>query len=206
MYKVFINDSPLFINTHGEVKAQSNSELYLIDDSEISPEKLWERSIRHPAQKLVWNPALLGADVWSKFSAQFRYISAAGGVLLRDDGCFLGIYRLNRWDLPKGKVEPGETLALAAVREVEEECGVSGVKINRPIGDTWHIYPLKSGFALKQTHWFEMAWSGEGELKPQIEEGIVSLQWFNTDEIPVFCQKTYASVADLLQRWQNLDR
>lgn len=203
MYKVFINDSPLFINTPDAVKVQSDSELYLIDDGEIAPEKLWERSLRHPAQTLVWNPGLSGPEAWRVFSAQFKYISAAGGVLLRDDGQFLGIYRLNRWDLPKGKVEDGETLPYAAVREVEEECGVSGVKINRPIGDTWHIYPLKTGFALKQTHWFEMVWSGAGELKPQLDEGIVALQWFAAEEIPVFCEKTYASVADLLKRWRK---
>ena len=62
------------------------------------------------------------------------YVRAAGGIIMLNDNSslithhsslkMLLIQRNGRWDLPKGKVEPGETLLQAALREVEEETGI----------------------------------------------------------------------------------
>ena len=56
---------------------------------------------------------------------RMRWVRAAGCVVHDDAGNMLLISRNNRWDLPKGKVEPGETLLQAALREVEEETGIT---------------------------------------------------------------------------------
>ena len=41
---------------------------------------------------------------------RMRYVRAAGGIVTDDAGNRLLIHRNGRWDLPKGKVEQGETL------------------------------------------------------------------------------------------------
>jgi 8-oxo-dGTP pyrophosphatase MutT (NUDIX family) len=138
------------------------------------------------------------ADYWSEWKSRFVNLNAAGGLVLRDDGFFLGMYRLGMWDLPKGKAEKGETMEITAVREVEEECGIRGVRIEKPLMNTYHVYPLKGRFVLKKTYWFLMNWHGAGELTPQTEEGIEALRWFAPDEAKTFCANTYQSVAEVV--------
>ena len=48
--------------------------------------------------------------------------------------------RLGVWDLPKGKVEKSEDIEQAAVREVQEECGLVDVRLVAPLTSTWHTY------------------------------------------------------------------
>ena len=56
-------------------------------------------------------------------------INAGGGLVQNQAGEYLLIHRNGLWDLPKGKQEEGEDIALTALREVEEECGISGLLI-----------------------------------------------------------------------------
>lgn len=111
-----------------------------------------------------------------------KYIESAGGFI-ENNGKWLCIHRLNRWDLPKGKLEKGETTEQAAIRECEEECGISDLQIRKPLASTWHIYNYKKGFALKQTFWFSMLSTFNGVLKPQVEEDILEAVWFTKAEL-----------------------
>ena len=109
-----------------------------------------------------------------------RYVRAAGGIITAPDGTMLLIRRNNRWDLPKGKVEPGETLLQAALREVEEETGVKATGGER-IMKTYHLFNLYGGWHLKQTSWFAMQ-AEKQPAKPQGEEGITEVVWVTPDE------------------------
>lgn len=134
----------------------------------------------------------------------FKYIVAAGGLIQKKDQ-YLFIKRLGKWDLPKGKLDKGETIEHAAIRECEEECAVEGLKILKPIPDTYHIYEHKKGYALKTSHWFHMETTSEKELKPQTEENIEEVKWLRIDEIKtVVLQNTYITIDKLVRGFFSL--
>ncbi len=100
----------------------------------------------------------------------FQYIKAAGAVVSKKNQILL-IKRFGMWDLPKGKVEPKESAKKAAYRELFEETNCK-CKIGTEICTTYHIYPFKKGFVLKQTKWFEARAKTSKQLKAQKKEGI----------------------------------
>lgn len=166
----------------------------------MSPEKLYQITGQNSHEGLVFLCEDDLEQYWNHWKGQFINIGAAGGVVMKEDRTFLGIHRLGKWDLPKGKAEGDETPKDTAVREVEEECGIKGVTATDKIMDTYHVYPFKDQFALKRTSWFLMNWNGNGELIPQAEEGIEALRWFSPDEIDEFCADTYGSVEDVVRK------
>ena len=85
----------------------------------------------------------------------FKIIDAAGGVVSNEKGKRLLIYRLKKWDLPKGKLDKGENFKMAAIREVEEETGVK-VKLKKSITTTWHTYTIRNNPILKRNKWYAM--------------------------------------------------
>lgn len=112
----------------------------------------------------------------------FKFINAAGG-LIEKDGAYLFIFRLEKWDLPKGKLEMGESPEEAAIRECEEECGITQLTITKTLDPTYHIYKHKGGYALKKTYWYSMQTKHTGVLVPQIEERIERVEWFTNSQI-----------------------
>ncbi|MFR2525994.1 MAG: NUDIX domain-containing protein [Alistipes sp.] len=119
--------------------------------------------------------AVLSSDpaaAFEAFATDFIRVEAAGGVVGDACGAWLMIFRNGRWDLPKGHWEPGETIEECAVREVGEETGVRGVRIVRPLCETFHAYPMRGRWELKRTRWFEMRFDGACALSPQPGETI----------------------------------
>jgi 8-oxo-dGTP pyrophosphatase MutT (NUDIX family) len=134
-----------------------------------------------------------------KVMRRFPLVRAAGGLVKNTDNAYLFIFRHAKWDLPKGKMEKGETTAGCAVREVREECGLGELRLLRPLPATVHGYYHNGRAVLKETSWFEMAcddWTG---MHPQVEEDITELRWMNRREITetVF-PLTYASIRDVV--------
>jgi hypothetical protein len=125
-------------------------------------------------------------------------IEAAGGLVKNENGGYLFIYRNDKWDLPKGKVEKEEKVKEAAVREVEEECGIKVSKLNDKICKTYHAYIYKGEVVLKKTHWFNMRCKGQLKLKPQKEEGITDVRWFKRGHIDPVIANTFPSIMDVL--------
>lgn len=117
-----------------------------------------------------------------KFRKAFKYIYAAGGLIEKENK-FLFIFRLKRWDLPKGKLDMGEGPKEAAIRECEEECGITQLTITKTLEPTYHIYEHKGGYALKKTYWYSMTTKHESILTPQLEENIEKVEWFTVKEI-----------------------
>lgn len=125
-------------------------------------------------------------------------IGAAGGLVKNDSGEYLFIYRNGKWDLPKGKIEKGEKVKETAVREVEEECGIKVSRLGEKICKTYHVYINRGEVVLKKTHWFKMKSKAEGKLKPQTEEGITDVRWFEKEHIEPIIANTFPSIMDVL--------
>src|SRR5690606_27857354 len=136
--------------------------------------------------------------LWDKFQHNFHYLEAAGGLVKNNQNEFLFIHRLNKWDLPKGKVEFGETTEVAAIREVEEECGIRNLLLKDLIVKTYHIY-FQQDLKLKATYWYEMNYEGNEGLTPQLEEGIGVAAWKNKAEIQGILTNTYENIKIVLK-------
>lgn len=178
MYKVFVNEKKLLISKNPE-----NLEKVLNYESfttlEIALDLLQNTST---SELNVYGEQI--DDIWKEFKKLFRIIEAAGGIVNKPNGDILFIRRLGKWDLPKGKMEKGESREESAIREIEEETNLQNVELKDFINTTYHIYIERNGDrVLKHTHWFEMFFDGEDTSKPQLEEGITEVAWKNTTQI-----------------------
>lgn len=135
--------------------------------------------------------------IWKAFRSLFAYMEASGGVVKNKQGKLLMIYRNRHWDLPKGKIEKGETPRITAIREVREECGIRKLRIVRQLPSTHHIYYL-DGECLKRTFWYEMICFESDKLKPQTEEGIKKVKWMKRNDIRKISSKIYPSLREIL--------
>ena len=188
---------PSFKAGHGQVfeAYQNQPELRELLENFASKEQVQEMIIYHPDL----------AELSHAFSTCFKGITAGGGVVLNEKGEFLAIKRNGIWDLPKGKMEKGEDFETAALREVEEECGLTGLEAVGLLLSTFHTYPLKDGMILKETQWFEMRWSGSGKPVLQSEEGITDFRWVKPGECDFIKQNSYGSILDVLKVRNLLD-
>ena len=114
----------------------------------------------------------------------FYPIHSGGGVVTNESGNVLMIFRRGKWDLPKGKLDEGESIEECAVREVIEETGLKNVTLGAKICNTLHIYPMNSKLVLKYTAWYLMSSSVKEHLQPQLEEKIEEVRWVKPSEIP----------------------
>ena len=140
----------------------------------------------------------VGVLLWLR--RRMRWVRAAGCIVTAPDGTMLLIKRNGRWDLPKGKVEAGETLLQAALRETEEETGIKNISISNSqfsIFKTYHIYNLYGGWHLKQTSWFKAHCSLGTAGTPQQEEGITEVAWVSPDEWHRRLQQSYGTLRTL---------
>ena len=137
-------------------------------------------------------------DNWESFCAGYKPIAAAGGLVYNDEDQLLMIFRDGKWDLPKGKLEVGESIERCAIREVEEECGISGLIITQQLQETYHTYEINGNRILKCTYWFIMRSSFKGNLVPQTKEGITKVEWVNEKDILKRLENTYGNIKELL--------
>lgn len=140
---------------------------------------------------------------WHQFTSQFLLIRAAGGVVSNDLNDLLFIYRLEKWDLPKGKVEFGEPLEIAAIREVEEECSITKLELLSHLLTTYHTYSLKGEQVLKSTDWFVIRHRGNDKPQPQAIEGITEARWIAPTDLPMVESNTFPSVIDVLRAYKT---
>lgn len=130
--------------------------------------------------------------------SHFKSIEAGGGVVFNEKGQLLMIHRAGKWDLPKGKVDAGERIDEAAIREVQEECGLKFIQLVKKLPTTYHTYKLHGHRFMKVSHWFEMRSHSNELLVPQLEESITEVVWTNWENVHPDQINTYSSISELL--------
>lgn len=193
MYKVFINDSYINFTSNGETSSLLLEENFLENPLSVVQAIAKNSSIQHLT--FVDNAV---EKVWLNFVKAFSVVEAAGGIVRNENDETLLIKRLGKWDLPKGKMEKGETKKESAVREVMEECSIPEPEIIQILPTTYHYYALRDKHILKPTYWYLMQVGGVPELAPQTEEGITEVLWANDAKVKQAMENTYASIAWLL--------
>lgn len=193
MYKVFVNESPLILTTEKPDNVTGN--LFLMEDDSInyaiqslSKKVLKEAYIFDPSDKIL-----------EKFSSKIPIVVAAGGLVRNRKGKALFIYRNNKWDLPKGKLDKGESIEKAAVREVMEETGVKDLVLDKYLHTTYHIFRRNGSYSLKQVYWFAMHTDYKGKLKPQKSEGITDVKWKGPKKIRKALENSYHNIKVLFE-------
>jgi len=134
--------------------------------------------------------------------SKFKVVKAAGGLVRKKDK-FLMIYRLKKWDLPKGKREKDETSKQAAVREVEEECNVT-VKLGQKICTTWHTYTMNKRAMIKKTRWYVMDIVDDTRMRPQPTEDIEETRWMNRKEVYHALEHSYKSINYVFEQYYEV--
>ena len=142
------------------------------------------------------------ADIEETYAAvrkEFLEVNAGGGLVKNRRGDFLLISRNGLWDLPKGHQDPGEDIAVTALREVEEETGIQDLQLRGLICITDHCYRRNGIWHLKHTWWYDMLYTDPTDLTPQREEDISKAAWVAKSSLPAFLNNTYPSIAEVFK-------
>lgn len=167
---------------------------------DIDLEKLFQASKHKTTKGITY--LYIHRDIKKVFKSivqNLEIIKAAGGLVKNGDGAYLFIHRLGKWDLPKGKVEDNEKMREAAVREVEEECGIRIEYLGPKLQTTYHTYMMRGKFVLKQTNWYEMGVNKSPKLIPQTEEDITEARWIDKDDFDMVRENTYPLIAQIVK-------
>ena len=194
MYKVFVNDKPLFLTN--EVQKETDFKLFLLESVDIKKlivkifqNKIQKAFLYHPDEKLIMKT----------LRAKLPEEKAGGGLVYNKDGDVLFIFRNGKWDLPKGGTEKNETIEETAMREVEEETGVTGLAITEKLQRTYHIFKRNGRYKLKITQWFEMRTKYEDIPQGQADEGIERVEWVNPKDIKFLLENSYENIKLLFE-------
>jgi len=136
--------------------------------------------------------------IWKIFRIYFTEVGAAGGLVRHTSGKYLFIEKKGKLDLPKGHIEPGEEPETCALREVSEECGITGHRLVKPLFPSYHTYTWEGISYLKKTNWFLMSYDGPMITEPQIKEGITLIEWLLPEEISRIKSTAWLSLMDLI--------
>jgi len=200
--KIYFNDKPLFLcdAMTPEIQAYAHhDDAVFIDDFSHHAVNAMIHEMR---QAKVHAGIFLHAgleELRKAFWKKFLLIKAGGGLVRNGEGRYLFMLRRGVWDLPKGKLDPGETIEQCAVREVGEETGLERVQLESPLLITYHTYDESGKHILKETHWFRMRVADTSGLKPQLEEQITELRWVAPGEFGGVLHHTFPSIRDVIQ-------
>lgn len=197
MYEVFFNERKIIIASEGKEGNTSCISFPLKLDNQ-SDLKAWFLDFVSGNRKEVVLIQENCDEFFARFQEAFKQLPAAGGIVKRKNQ-FLFIFRNGKWDLPKGKIDDGENSSQAAIREVEEECGISGHRIVGELPPTYHIYQSvfkknEGEWIFKKTSWFIMEYSGIRNGIPEKDEGIEMLRWFKREELGQVWENTYENL------------
>lgn len=201
MYKVFVNDRPLFLTN--QIVKETDFKFFLLESIDIEQliksyfqNKIQKAYLYHPDEKEILNT----------LKTKIKVNKAGGGLVYNKKGEVLFIFRSGKWDLPKGGIEKGEEIDETAIREVEEETGVTGLTISRKLQKTYHVFKRNGRYKLKITQWFEMHTDFEGTPTGQIEEGIEKVAWLNPQEIEEAMHNSYENIKLLFEEEKLLQK
>ena len=199
--KIFVQDRPLILTTQPSRYLSRHPEAKTFAQYEGASSKQLRLAIEQLEEGTVPGVILSDfreEDLLQSLSKRFKHVDAAGGLVRNEKGEMLFIFRRGKWDLPKGKLDKGESLDVCAVREVQEETGVKRLVLGDHLCDTWHLYTQGGKEYVKRTAWYAMKASGHETLQPQAEEDIEEVLWVPAEKIPKLTLKTYAAIAEVL--------
>jgi ADP-ribose pyrophosphatase YjhB (NUDIX family) len=202
MYKVFFNGRTIILDDKPpEIEKKGHDFVITFRDiSDLKPHLIkWLKSDSE-SNLHIWHAD--SDQLIDIFSSCFKLIPASGGLVKNSKAEDLVIFRRGVWDLPKGKAEPGESMEKTALREVEEECHLKKLKINRFLINTYHIYFIGDMPVLKKTRWFEMKYEGKEEPRPQKKEEITKTIWLPFNQLNLISGNTFPNVLEVIRAGQ----
>ena len=189
MYKVFVNDKPLFLTN--QIFKETDFQLFLLESVDFKQlivkyfqNKIQKAYLYHPDEK----------EIMKLLKTKMPVNKAGGGLVYNKNGEVLFIFRNGKWELPKGGTNKCEEIEDTAMREVEEETGVNGLSISKKLQKTYHIFKRNGVYKLKITHWFEIHSTYDGIPVGQDEEGIEKVEWKNPEQIKEALKNSYENI------------
>lgn len=200
--KIYFNDKPLFLTDSITPEIEPyihHDDAVLIDEFSPGGIKSMIHEMRqdkvHAGIFLHNNVEELKKAFWKKFIL----IKAGGGLVVNEAGELLFIFRRGKWDLPKGKLDEGETLEACAVREIQEETGLRDVTLNKHLVNTWHTYDESGHHILKETSWYLLSAPQGQVLTPQTIEQITQIEWAKPSNVEKYVSNTFPAIVDVLK-------
>lgn len=189
MYTIYVGDKPIILTT--KVEKETDFKSFLLKSVNIGKVIKMLNSTDLEAVHLIHNNP---DKLLKHFLKLLPSVVAGGGKAYNASNEILFIYRNDKWDLPKGKIEGKESIEETAIREVEEETGVEGLKITKPLPTTYHIFKRNGKHKIKITYWFEMKTNFDGKLYPQEKEGITKVEWLDEKAAQKALENSYANI------------
>ncbi len=218
--RIFVNDKPLELLSYEEIDGKKSYESIYHRPDELLNQVEWSDDVlfHEPSHDLIIKILYVlrtrklknldsitfvtkdKASLKKFVKSRFMIIKAAGGVVTNKKNKVLLIFRLGKWDFPKGKFDKGETPEQCALREVEEECAVK-VRSKKHLYNTWHTYTQNRKSILKKTFWYEMECLDDRNMTPQKEEGIEDIRWFYEADAKIALVNSYPSMRFLFKQF-----
>jgi 8-oxo-dGTP pyrophosphatase MutT (NUDIX family) len=197
MKKIFFNDRFIaFCNTaeiNRQVVKSAVHELKSLTDIPY----LLNRFLYNGEENELYITCMDETETFVAFCDLFEMIFAAGGLVRNANNDLLLIYRYQHWDLPKGKQETGENIADTAVREVQEECGITNIKTGEFLTETYHCYSMDGRLFMKRNFWYKMFCDTQTPV-PQTTEDIEKAEFVPVHKLPEYINSMYASIREVL--------
>ena len=200
-YKIYFGDHPLYLTNELDKDMQAimhhDDGVYMDELSSAGIKSMiheMKLPQRHAGVYFHENIEALRKAFWKNFNI----IVAAGGIVKNEKEEILMIFRRGKWDMPKGKLDKGESIETCAVREVEEETGILDTKLLSPLTKTYHVYDEFGKHILKESHWFSMFSPGQQKLIPQLSEQITAIEWTDKKRRKQLLEECYPLIRDLL--------
>ncbi|WP_025742319.1 NUDIX hydrolase [Aquimarina pacifica] len=195
MYKVFVNNTPIILSTKKSIEGYIKISIKEVDLPSVIRDILQKEAAKIEVKYHLYHKS--EDKLIEQLYTKLPVVVAGGGKVYNDKKEVLFIRRNDKWDLPKGKAEKKEDMETAAIREVEEETGVTGLEITKFLYRTHHIFKRNGEFRLKVTYWFEMKTDYKGELIPQLNEGITKVKWKDRKKAKKALLDSYENIKQL---------
>lgn len=223
MKTIFVNDIPIHFKELNNIKLKKEDfDTYIDGSIGIVPKKLYSRVLIYDSTintivdllkkmtknkfKKIYSITITLKNfkhVVKDVKKMFKIIKAGGGIVENSKKEILFIYRMKKWDLPKGKLDKGETIKECAIREVEEETKVK-VECREKIISTWHTYTRNKKFILKKTTWFKMKCIDDSKMKPQKKEKIEKVEWMKGSSIEDILLNSYKTLNHVMKKYSKM--
>ncbi len=205
MYKVFLNNKEIIFNSERMNPINiSQVEIMARDFPEKTLPEHIGSLLKSPEINVLWIVSTMPEITRARFLEGYHLIKAAGGLVRNENNELLVIYRRGYWDLPKGKLDAGESLETCALREVMEETGIKGTLLPIEPLITYHIYLENLRKTVKETHWYTMVANAGTHPVPQTAEQITEALWANSSHIETkVLPNTYPLIRDLIMDLQK---